>query len=202
MSEAGRGPWDRVEGHWVSYVATPRPTIRDSSSPLRRVVESSEIVCGGDVPYRGWRGVTVSALPLCQPGTSVLLSCAWQEGMALGPTGVLAPHHGPFASLPVELLDRTWSTVRLVELLDGTWSAGPLCRVAWWDLVRSSTLQSCSVGLGRFVHLAELLGRTWSVCSPRRFAQRDLVDLDGPPWVMSLLWVPRSWVPVTFIFSF
>lgn len=45
---------------------------------------SSKAVCGGDVPYHGWRGVTVHVLPPCQASIGVLLRArdrrAWHQG--------------------------------------------------------------------------------------------------------------------------
>jgi hypothetical protein len=54
----------------------PVPFVRYLSSSLRHaVVTSSEMVCCGDVPYRGRRGVIVSALPPRQSGTGLTLPC-------------------------------------------------------------------------------------------------------------------------------
>jgi hypothetical protein len=113
-------PWvesEDTEGHmW----RRPVPFIRDLLSSLWLVVVSSKTVFGGDMPYHGWHGVTVSALPPRQLSTSVLLPRAWQESMALGPTGVLAPVVGLSLLCLVELLCGTWSVSlpRIVALRD------------------------------------------------------------------------------------
>jgi hypothetical protein len=66
------------------YVAMSRPIVRDSLSPLWYVMVSTKTTCGGNVPYRGWLGVTMLALPPRQPGIGVLQQCrnrrAWHQG--------------------------------------------------------------------------------------------------------------------------
>jgi hypothetical protein len=54
-------------------VVTTRPIVIDSPSPYWHAVASSKTVCGGDVSYRGWCGVTVHALTPRQAGTGVPL---------------------------------------------------------------------------------------------------------------------------------
>jgi hypothetical protein len=54
-------------------VVTTRPIVIDSPSPYWHGVASSKTVCGGDVSYRGWCGVTVHALTPRQAGTGVPL---------------------------------------------------------------------------------------------------------------------------------
>jgi hypothetical protein len=68
-----------------------------------------------------------------------------------------------------------------------------------WGLVGQSASQGCLAGLGRSVRPIGLLSVTWSVRPPHKVAWRDLVSLDAPLRIMGSLWVPHSWVPISYL---
>jgi hypothetical protein len=63
----------------------------------------------------------------------------------------------------------------------GPWQSCLVGLVGW------SASHSCSAETGRPVHLAGLLGRTWSAGPPHRVARQDMVSLDGSSCIMGLL---------------
>lgn len=96
-----------------------------------------------DVPYHGWRGVTVHALPPCQAGMGVI-------GVhGVGAHRCTGSRCGPYTSLPCRVVRRDLvgqsasqgcsvglgRSVCLEELFDRNWSVGLPHRVAQRDLV-------------------------------------------------------------------